>query len=197
MLIINGRAFHGKEYLCYSAEADLLLKTDNEMELKFYVNNFASKINTIKIDGKPVSTKGSKIEFGAIEVMLGSKIPQRATKGSAGYDLQAPVEVVLEPNERVVVGLGVKLVLPNNWYANLTTRSSLSIKQGVTMLPANSIIDADYRDEIMMCLWNTTNERVVINKGERIAQLVLCSYRTMDVIEPTKTRNGGIGSTGK
>lgn len=196
MLIINGRAFHGREFVCYDKDGEVK-KVNDEQSLKLFLEYFEGTIVSIKVDGKPVSTKGHKIEFGEIKVMDESYVPERATKGSAGYDLRIPCDLVLEPGAMFSVGLGVKLVLPNNWYANLTTRSSLSIKHGVTMLPANSIIDADYRDEIMMCLWNTTNKKVELVKGERIAQLVLCSFRTIDVIEPTETRCGGIGSTGR
>lgn len=120
----------------------------------------------------------------------------KGTPDSAGFDMTVPTKVTLQPGEKVIVSSGYKLDIPKNTYGNLTTRSSVSIKQGVILLPTNAIIDADYKEEIKYCFINLSNETQVLEKGSRVAQMVFHQYLDPDQFNVlNKERDGGIGST--
>jgi dUTP pyrophosphatase len=125
--------------------------------------------------------------------------PERGTKYSAGYDLKVHRELVIPAGESIQYESLYKFKIPREFYANLTTRSSLSIKRKIIMLPTNSIIDADYTDNVVFCLHNIGQEDVVINPGERVAQVLFKKYHILedDVthLDDSKQRTGGIGST--
>ena len=123
--------------------------------------------------------------------------PKAKTAGSAGMDVKASHDIVLAPNSHQLVGSGVKMTeCTNGLYMQLIIRSSLRVK-GLTDL-GTGIIDSDYRDEIKVILKNTTNQEVIIHRGERIAQLVPTAKVQLpeEFIEYSE-RTGGFGSTGK
>lgn len=102
-------------------------------------------------------------------------LPQYATSGSVGCDLPAAVEgeIRLEPSQRMLVPTGVRIALPPGVEAQIRPRSGLARDFGVTVLNAPGTIDSDYRGEIMVLLINLGSEAVRINRGDRIAQLVV------------------------
>ena len=130
-------------------------------------------------------------------------IPEYESPASAGMDLRANISesITLQPLERAVVKTGLFLEIPVGYEAQVRPRSGLAAKKGITVLNAPGTIDADYRGEIGVILVNLSHEDFVIEKGERVAQLVIASHERAEWTEVEKlsetTRGaGGFGSTG-
>jgi dUTP pyrophosphatase len=133
----------------------------------------------------------------------GNPLPSYQTEASAGVDLRAQLAepVRLEPLERAVIGTGLYLELPEGYEAQIRPRSGLAARQGISVLNSPGTIDADYRGEIGVILVNLSNESVIIDHGERIAQMVISRHERaewveVDVLNQTVRGSGGFGSTG-
>ena len=131
-------------------------------------------------------------------------LPEYATSQSAGLDLRAYITepINLKPLERVMVGTGLSLELPDGYEAQIRPRSGLAAKHGITVLNSPGTIDADYRGEIKIILVNLSNENFVINDGERICQMVIAPYTQVELVDVEKLSDtdrgqGGFGHTGK
>jgi dUTP pyrophosphatase len=131
-------------------------------------------------------------------------LPSFATANSAGVDLRAKIanSITLGALERVIIGTGLKIALPQGYEAQVRPRSGLAAKHGISVLNAPGTIDADYRGEIGVILVNLSNEPFTIHPGERIAQLVLAQYeqvewKLQETLDTTERGSGGFGSTGK
>lgn len=125
-------------------------------------------------------------------------LPMRGTSKSAGYDLTANEELVIDPGKRALVKTGVTAHLEDNEYLAIVPRSGLALKKVVTVLNTPGTVDADYYPgEIGVILYNAGDAPFVVEKGDRIAQAILCEYKTMVVdLVKDEERNGGFGSTG-
>lgn len=130
--------------------------------------------------------------------------PKYMTEGSVGMDLYAAVEsgVVLKPMERKLLSVGICLQIPKGYEAQIRPRSGLAIKHGITLLNTPGTIDWDYRGEIKVIMINLGNEDFVINRGDRIAQMVINKVEIplieiVEEIESTERGSSGFGSTGK
>lgn len=130
-------------------------------------------------------------------------LPAYATEHSAGMDLLAAVKepVTLETGERVLVPTGLSIALPDGYEAQIRPRSGLALKNGVSLVNAPGTIDADYRGEIGVIVINFGWEPFTIERGMRIAQMVIAPYtraQFSEVVElPSSDRGeGGFGSTG-
>ena len=133
---------------------------------------------------------------------VGLELPSYQTVGSAGCDLRAAVEVTLASGAWAPVPCGFAMALPDGWEAQVRPRSGLAAKHGVTVLNAPGTIDADYRGEVQALLVNLGQEPFVIQRGERIAQLVVApvtqvTWNAVDDLPPTDRGSGGFGSTGR
>ena len=134
----------------------------------------------------------------------GALLPQYATDDAAGMDLSSTEDVTLAPMERRLVPPGLRIVLPPGYEAQIRPRSGLALKRGIGMVNAPGTIDSDYRGEIGVILINLSAEIVQLEKGERIAQMVVCpvSRAVLKQVEEisayaTERGEGGFGSTGK
>lgn len=136
-----------------------------------------------------------------------AKLPTHGSEFSAGYDLHACFDgyenksVVIEPNETVKIPTGLAMTLPNGYFGAIFARSGLAIKQGLRLSNSVAVIDPDYTGNYIVALHNDSNERRIINDGDRIAQLVLIPFMNMefeivDELEETERGAGGFGSTG-
>jgi dUTP pyrophosphatase len=130
-------------------------------------------------------------------------LPAHATRDSAGVDLLAAVTetVVLSPHERALVPCGIALALPEGHEAQVRPRSGLALRHGVTVLNAPGTIDADYRGEVSVILINHGDAPFTIERGMRVAQLVVAPVRSIvwspvDDLAGTARSDGGFGSTG-
>ena len=133
----------------------------------------------------------------------GLDLPAYQTPGSAGMDLLAACEspMVLEPGQRLLVPTGLILELPQGHEGQIRPRSGLALKHGITVLNAPGTIDSDYRGEIMVLLVNLGAEPFTVERGMRIAQLVIAPFVQAKLTErslagETVRGSGGFGSTG-
>ncbi len=135
----------------------------------------------------------------------GLPLPDYASAGAAGLDLYAAIKatapLVLAPGERALLPTGLKIALPAGFEAQVRPRSGLAVKHGVTVLNAPGTIDADYRGEVMVALINHGAQPFTVERGMRIAQLVVApvtraSLRQVIDLDETTRGGGGFGSTG-
>ena len=138
-----------------------------------------------------------------LENAQGLALPEYATYDSAGMDLLAAVEhdVPLAPLERQLIPTGIAIALPEGYEAQSRPRSGLALKHGITLVNAPGTIDADYRGEIGVIVANVSQEPFVIQRGMRIAQMVIAQYERatwskVDTLPETERGDGGFGSTG-
>jgi dUTP diphosphatase len=134
----------------------------------------------------------------------GLPLPSPASAGSAGVDLLAALAepLVLAPGARAAVPTGVALALPAGWEGQVRPRSGLALRHGVTLLNSPGTIDSDYRGEVKVILADLGAEPVTINRGERIAQLVVApvsrvAFERVASLPETLRGAGGFGSTGR
>jgi len=132
----------------------------------------------------------------------GIEMPFYATPSSSGFDLIASEMVLLKPDERKLIPTGLRFEIPDGYELQIRPRSGISLKTSIIMPDSPGTIDADYRGEIQIILWNTSNkESYTVNKGDRIAQGVLIKIERAEFVvvdELTKTirQEGGFGHTG-
>lgn len=129
--------------------------------------------------------------------------PSYATDQSAGMDLSAAIDgkIDVKPGERTLVPTGLAIALPAGFEAQIRPRSGLAAKNGVTVLNTPGTIDADYRGEIKVILINLGQETFTIERGMRIAQMIIArheqaEWNIVDNLDETARGSGGFGSTG-
>tara|TARA_B100000941_G_C28178914_1_gene386085 strand:- start:161 stop:601 length:441 start_codon:yes stop_codon:yes gene_type:complete len=132
-----------------------------------------------------------------------SNLPKYATSGSSGMDLVANIEksIIIEPGRTSIIPTGISVSIPKNFEIQIRPRSGLAAKNHITVLNTPGTIDADYRGEIKVILINLGNQKFIIEKGTRIAQMVLCpvtraKLKVVDELEETLRGGSGFGSTG-
>lgn len=135
----------------------------------------------------------------------GLPLPSYQSEGAAGLDLLAAIaphtQLVLEPRARDLVPTGLIIELPAGFEAQVRPRSGLALKHGVTVLNAPGTIDSDYRGEVKVLLVNLGSEPFVVERGMRIAQLVVAPVTRVELQEKkslaaSPRAAGGFGSTG-
>jgi dUTP pyrophosphatase len=131
-------------------------------------------------------------------------LPEYATEWAAGVDVRSNAQepIVLQSLERILVPTGLFVAIPQGFEIQIRPRSGMAFKHGITVLNSPGTIDADYRGEIKVLLVNLSTETFVIQRGERIAQMVLARHEqilweTVTVLSGTHRGEGGFGSTGK
>ena len=130
-------------------------------------------------------------------------LPKYETDGSSGMDLTANIEKDIEiyPGKTSIIPTGLAVSIPKNFEIQIRPRSGLAAKNQISILNTPGTIDADYRGELKVILVNLGKNTFRIEKGLRIAQMVLCpvikaTLKEVDALEKTKRGTGGFGSTG-
>ena len=130
-------------------------------------------------------------------------LPKYETAGSSGMDLAANVEDKIEiaPGKTAIIPTGLSVSIPKNFEIQIRPRSGLAAKNQISVLNTPGTIDADYRGELKVILINLSDTAFIIEKGLRIAQMVLCpvvkaTLKEVEIMEETKRGSGGFGSTG-
>ncbi len=130
-------------------------------------------------------------------------LPNYQTIGSSGMDLLSNNEtaITINPMERTLVPTGLFVEIPLGYEGQVRARSGLSIKNGITLVNCVGTIDSDYRGELRVPVINLGNEPFTIQKGDRIAQLIITKYERItweqtESIDETERGTGGFGSTG-
>jgi len=126
-------------------------------------------------------------------------LPTRGSRAAAGLDLYSIEAVSLEPGQRGIARTGLAVAIPEGFYGRVAPRSGLATKMGVDVLAG--VIDADYRGEIGCLLYNTGQERIELEEGSKICQLIIEKIVSpqaawADELDNTERGRGGFGSTG-
>lgn len=128
-------------------------------------------------------------------------LPKRATDFSAGFDLFSTENVTVEPHSTSKIDTGIAIAVDKNQVGLIFARSGLAIKQGLRPSNCVGVIDADYRGNVIVALYNDSNIEREINIGDRIAQLIVMNYDSeleeCQELDDTERGEGGFGSTGK
>lgn len=139
-----------------------------------------------------------------VKALEGAAIPEYKTAGAAGADICALVgsPVELKPGDKALIGTGLFFAIPDGYEIQVRPRSGLAAKNGVTVLNTPGTIDSDYRGELKVILVNLGKENFTVNKGDRIAQIVVAPvtrglFETAESLDETERGSGGFGSTGK
>ncbi len=134
----------------------------------------------------------------------GLPLPQGSTEAAAGLDLRAAIleSISISPGERRLIPTGWRIALPVGFEAQVRPRSGLALRHGILIPNAPGTIDADYRGEIQVILMNAGTEDFEIERGDRIAQLVVApvvrpEWVEVDGLDPTERGEGGFGHTGR
>jgi dUTP pyrophosphatase len=127
-------------------------------------------------------------------------VPTKANLSDAGWDLYAAEDAIIDPSAREVISTGVAIAVPDGFVGLIWDRSSMAAKRGVHRFAG--VIDSGYRGEIKVCLWNASDRYCVVNRGERIAQILFQQVPPFTLIEvfsldDTDRGRGGFGSSGK
>ena len=130
-------------------------------------------------------------------------LPSPKTSGASGLDLRANIDqaIVLKPLERVLIPTGLRIAIPDGHEGQVRARSGLALKHGITLANGLGTIDSDYRGEIGVILINLGEEDYIIDRGDRIAQLIIIRYETIklkqvEYLDETERGDGGFGHTG-
>mgnify|MGYP005994397899 FL=1 len=130
-------------------------------------------------------------------------LPKYETDGSSGLDLAACINKNIEvrPGKSVIIPTGLAVAIPKDFEIQIRPRSGLAAKNQISVLNTPGTIDADYRGELKVILINLSNKSFLVEKGLRIAQMVLCpvvkaKLKEVESLEDTKRGTGGFGSTG-
>ena len=126
--------------------------------------------------------------------------PSYATPQSAGADVRSKIDTIVPAHGRALIPTGMFVAIPEGYEIQVRPRSGLALKKGIAVLNTPGTIDADYRNEIGVILFNTTDEDFVVNAGDRIAQIVLVKVEQINWIEVDELdetdRADGFGHTG-
>ncbi|WOI53262.1 dUTP diphosphatase [Parvularcula sp. LCG005] len=151
-------------------------------------------------------TTAPTLQFQVLPHGEGLDLPAYQTEGAAGADLRAAIPadapVTLAFGERAMIPTGLKMAIPAGYEVQVRPRSGLAAKHGVTLVNSPGTIDWDYRGEVRAILINLGSEPFVINRGERIAQMVVApvtqaSFEVVQTLDETVRGEGGFGSTGR
>ena len=132
----------------------------------------------------------------------GAIIPTRGSEYAAGYDLYSTAEYIISPGECAKIPTGIAMEIPNGFFGGVFARSGLATKQGLRPSNCVGVIDADYRGDITVAMYNDSEHTRVVKAGDRIAQIVIMPYLAAelteaDELDATDRGDGGFGSTDK
>jgi dUTP pyrophosphatase len=133
-----------------------------------------------------------------------NKEPEYAYKSDSGFDLRSTEEMWVQANDRKLIPTGLKFDIPDGYEIQVRSKSGLALKQGLMVLNSPGTVDSGYQGEVKVIIFNTTNERIKIEKGQKIAQAVLCpvvngkwvNLIKVEEIGEKDRNNQGFGSTG-
>ena len=131
------------------------------------------------------------------------ELPKYETNGSSGMDLSANIEkqIKIEPGKTSIIPTGISVSIPKNFEIQIRSRSGLAAKSQISVLNSPGTIDADYRGELKVILINLGNKTFIVERGARIAQMVLCPivkarFKEVESLDDTDRGASGFGSTG-
>jgi dUTP pyrophosphatase len=133
-----------------------------------------------------------------------NKEPEYAYESDSGFDLRSTEDLWIQANDRKLIPTGLRFDIPDGYEIQVRSKSGLALKQGLMILNSPGTVDSGYQGEVKVIMFNTTNERIKIEKGQKIAQAVLCpvvngkwvNLIKVEEIGEKDRNNQGFGSTG-
>ena len=130
--------------------------------------------------------------------------PEYAYQSDSGFDLRSSEDIWIHPNDRNLIPTGMRFDIPEGYEIQVRSKSGLALNQGLMVLNSPGTVDSGYQGEIKVIMFNTTNEKVKIEKGQKMAQAVLCPVVSgkwvdlikVDIINNKDRNSNGFGSTG-
>jgi dUTP pyrophosphatase len=150
----------------------------------------------------------SQIEFEKIPLQYvnesENKNPEYAYESDSGFDLRSTEDIWIQANDRKLIPTGLRFDIPEGYEIQVRSKSGLALKQGLMVLNSPGTVDSGYQGEVKVIMFNTTNERIKIEKGQKIAQAVLCPVMCgmwvnlvkVEEIGEKDRNDKGFGSTG-
>lgn len=137
-----------------------------------------------------------------VKLTDGAPLPKHAKAGDAGMDLTSRQTVEIAPQGTVMVGTGVAMEIPEGFVGLVFPRSGLASKRGINLTNCVGVIDSGYRGEIKAPLYNAGHDTQVVERGERVCQIVIvpfvtCECEEVEGLSDTERGDGGFGSTGR
>jgi len=128
------------------------------------------------------------------------RVPTKINDSDAGWDIYASEDAIIDPSKSQLVSTDMAMAIPEGYVGLIWDRSGMAAKRGVHRFAG--VIDSGYRGEIKVCLWNSSNEHCIINKGERMAQILFqpvppLILKEVQNLDTTERGAGGFGSSGK
>ena len=157
--------------------------------------------NVIMVTSELVEVPRRRIEVEIKKLSENAKLPEYAHLTDAGADIFALEHTYLKPNETKLVKTGIAVAIPVGYEIQIRPRSGLSLKTPLRVANAPGTVDADYRGEVCVIMWNSSNESVEINAGDKIAQMVISEvpmikWKEVKELSSTERGTAGFGSTG-
>jgi dUTP pyrophosphatase len=133
-----------------------------------------------------------------------NKNPEYAYDSDSGFDLRSTEEIWVQANDRKLIPTGLRFDIPDGYEIQVRSKSGLALNQGLMVLNSPGTVDSGYQGEIKVIIFNTTNDRIKIEKGQKIAQAVICPVLNgkwvdlvkVESIQEKDRNNNGFGSTG-
>ncbi len=151
-----------------------------------------------------MSTQNPTVHIQTLPHGEGIDLPFYATAHAAGADLRAALDadISIAPGAHALIKTGFAMALPENYEAQIRPRSGMALKHGITVLNSPGTIDADYRGEVGVILINHGSEAFTVQRGDRIAQMIIApfvqaDFQAVDSLSETERGAGGFGSSGK
>ena len=148
-------------------------------------------------------TKKIQISVKRLEHAKDLPLPKTHTNLAAGVDLSAAISgnIIFEPGDRKIIPTGLAIALPTGFEAQIRPRSGLAIKNGITVLNSPGTIDSDYRGEIGVILISHSDKNFTVERGMRIAQMIISpvigiDWKEIEILPETTRGDSGFGSTG-
>ena len=159
----------------------------------------------MKVGPPPMNDKGFGSIYNYIRLEIKkldpeATVPTKANRGDAGFDLYSVSDATIQPNSREVIKTGISMAIPDGFSGLIWPRSGMAVKQGIDVFAG--VVDAGYRGEVMVCLYNSSESPVEVSKGDRIAQMLiqpvpLVRIAEVSNLDDTSRGDGGFGSSGK
>jgi dUTP pyrophosphatase len=173
------------------------LRENNEFE------NFLDSIDVSMMDQFFGDSMSSKVELNYTN-SSDNKEPEYAYDSDSGFDLRSTEEIWVQAHDRKLIPTGLRFDIPDGYEIQVRSKSGLALNQGLMVLNSPGTVDSGYQGEIKVIIFNTTNERIKIEKGQKIAQAVLCPVVNgkwvklvkVDEIGQKDRNDKGFGSTG-
>ena len=188
------------------AAAALLNTIDNDESLSPFKKDFIHLImdSTIDVISDLLESRRTRIDVKVVRLNDNAIIPEYAHPTDAGADISSCEETIIKPGETKLVRTGLAVAIPDGYEIQIRPRSGLSIKTPLRIPNSPATIDSEYRGEIKVPIWNTGDTIHVIDKGMRIAQMLIAptpmirwnEVETIEELGSTERGSGGFGSTG-